>query len=208
MGTIGAIDVKPVREPSDEDRARARWYGFLARVFAMPPDAALLADLARAAAADGDDPTPLGRAWSALGRASARAHADAVAAEHDRLFVGVGRAPVAIHASWYLSGFLHERPLADLREALANFGIARREHDARTEDHLASLCEAMALLAESDDAGAPAHERELFERFLSPWYARFAQAVDASGEADWYRSAAALLATFLDVERQAFDFDS
>jgi TorA maturation chaperone TorD len=201
-----AIALRTVRTPSEEDFARARWYAFLGRVFAQAPDSALLGRIARDAQAD-EDGTTLGAAWGALARASASAQADAVAAEHDRLFIGVGRAPVAVHASWYLAGFLHERPLADLREWLARAGLARRDEASRTEDHLASLCEAMAELAVCDDPQAPALQRELFERFLAPCYPRLAQAVDAAEGADWYRPAAALLLTFLDIERQAFDFD-
>jgi TorA maturation chaperone TorD len=200
------IALRPVRTPGEEDLARARWYAFLARVFSDGPDAALLARVAADANVDGDG-TPLGDAWAALARASASARADAVAAEHDRLFTGVGRAPVAAYASWYLTGFLHERPLADLREWLARAGLARRDEVSRTEDHIASLCEAMAELAASDDPQAPSLQRELFERFLAPCYPRFVQAVDAAEGADWYRHAAALLHTFLDVERQAFDFE-
>ncbi|HYF58166.1 MAG TPA: molecular chaperone TorD family protein, partial [Burkholderiaceae bacterium] len=136
------------------------------------------------------------------------AGADAVAAEYDRLFIGVGRAPVALHASWYLTGFLNERPLAELRTLLATWGFARREDAVRTEDHVASLLEAMAMLADSDEPEAARRQRELFEAYLAPWYARLAEAIDASAEAGWYRPAAAVLKTFLDVERQAFDFES
>jgi TorA maturation chaperone TorD len=202
-----SIAIRPVASPSEEDAARARWYRFLARVFAEAPDAALLVRIG-ADAASPPDPTPLGRAWAALAAASAGVSADAVAAEHDGLFVGVGRAPIVLHASGWLAGFLNERPLAELRAFLAAAGLARREDAGRTEDHLASLCEVMALLVESDDPALSDRQRELFERFLSPWHGRLAQAVDACEAARWYRPAAALATTFLEVERQAFDFES
>ncbi|MFC7692737.1 molecular chaperone TorD family protein [Paeniroseomonas aquatica] len=43
---------------------------------------------------------------------------------------------VLAYASYYLTGFLHERPLAELRGTLARLGIVRAEGMAEPEDQL------------------------------------------------------------------------
>lgn len=216
-----SFSIRRVANPSDapdlhpEDLARARWYRFFSRVFADPPDAALLELLAGQADApvpsDNDSASQaLDQAWRALARASIGAAPDRVAEEFDSLFLGVGKAPVAVHASWYLSGFLNERPLAELRALLDDIGLRRREDSSRTEDHIASLCEIMAVLIESGSGAGEGPldlQRRVFEHYLAPCYESFTRAVDANSLASWYAPASAVLNVFLDIERQAFDFD-
>lgn len=208
--------VPSAAEPIDpEDLARARWYRFFARIFAAPPDAGLLQRLAdqdnavRSANEEGAD-QPLAQAWQALARASVGKTPERIAEEFDGLFLGVGKAPVAVHASWHLSGFLHERPLAELRTLLNDIGLTRHPDSSRTEDHLASLCETMAVLIESgplDGRDSLGLQRQVFEHYLSPWYDGFTRMIDAHGLANWYAPAGSVMRAFLDVERQAFDFE-
>jgi TorA maturation chaperone TorD len=197
---------------SEEDAARVRWYRFLARVFQAAPDESLLASVAASAAPGSPDPQapPLALAWVDLAEAARRSSAAAVREEYDRLFVSVGKAPVLLNASYHLSGFLNERPLADLREHLATLGLARRTDVGETEDHLASLCEVMALLIESDDPrlGAVSTQQAFFRRFVSSWYERLAESVAGCDEAQFYRPVARLMQGFFDVERQAFDIEA
>ena len=44
--------------------------------------------------------------------------------EYNILFIGVGRGEVLPYASYYLTGFLHEKPLADLRAKCAALAFA------------------------------------------------------------------------------------
>lgn len=201
---------------SEEDLARVRWYRFLAGVFQAAPDAAMLASIAAAAGATARDvpdrasEPPLLRAWADLAVAARAATTQTVREEHDRVFVSVGKAPVLLNASYYLSGFLNERPLVELRDTLSGLGLARRGDIGETEDHLASLCEAMALLIESDDPlrSQASTQRDFFQRFVSPWYERLADSIDGCDDVQFYRPVARLMRCFFDVERQAFDFDA
>ncbi len=206
-----AVDLRAV---SPEDAARARWYLTLAELFRAPPSADWLGSVGRQApddmqAADRDD-TALGVAWSRFARACADADAEAVRDEYDAAFIGVGKAEVFLYGSWHLSGFLHERPLVELREHLALLGVARSADSFETEDHVAALCETMAwlIVAAPDPARSLSTQRVFFGRFLSPWYEALADAIEHSGSTDFYKQAGRLLKEFLAVERQAFDFDS
>lgn len=206
-----AVDPVRVRmPPAAEDVARADWYALLAALLQAPPDAALLARIAAAGALPDGGDTELGQAFAQLARACASAGEDAVRAEYDAVFIGVGKPEVFVNGSYYLAGFLHERPLADLREHLAGIGLARSAQWSQTEDHAASLFEVMRfLIVEADPAarGLTA-QREFFERFVGPWFERMCDALEQAQGTVFYRHVGRLARVFLAIERQAFDFDS
>jgi len=201
------------RPVSPEDVARARWYATLAEFFRAPPSVRRLREIglqAASPAASDVDSTPLGRAWNAFAHACANADAEALREEYEAAFIGVGKAEVFLNASWHLSGYLHDRPLVDLREHLALLGVARRPGVSDTEDHIAALCETMAwlIMAAPEPSRSLSTQRVFFERFLSPWYEGLVDAIEHCGATDFYKHAARLLGEFLAVERQAFDFES
>lgn len=198
---------------AEEERARADHYALVARLFQSAPDAALLAALAQAGRTlggsanqdgeGGEDALP--RAWAALGAASALGEA-AVRDEFDALFISVGKPAVMLNASWYLTGFLQEEPLADLRDDLARLGLGRRAGVSETEDHVAALAEVMRhLVVTGPDEAGLARQQAFFEQHLSPWYARLADALERAEGAHFYAKASGLLRAFLDIERAAFD---
>jgi TorA maturation chaperone TorD len=198
--------------PAAEDAARADWYALVGRLFHSPPDAALLSRIA-AAVGEAVEPGPaseLERAFGGLAQASGQAAADAVRAEYETAFLGVGKPEVFLQASYYLAGFLHERPLAELRARLAELGVARRGDVSETEDHVAALCEVMRLLITSEDPALSGldTQRSFFSRFLSPWCDALCDAVEHAGSTDYYKHVGRLARAFFAVERQAFDFDS
>ena len=57
--------------------------------------------------------------------------AERVEREYFNLFIGLGRGELLPYGSYYQSGFLHERPLARLREQLSRLGIERAEGEVR-----------------------------------------------------------------------------
>src|SRR5262249_3798033 len=128
--------------------------------------------------------------------------------EYFDLFVGVGRGEMLPYGSYYLTGFLHERPLARLRSDLAELGILRAEDQPEPEDHLAILCEVMAGLAGGRFAGAPAGEKPFFDKHLAPWARRFFADLERAEAADFYRAVASVGATFIDIEMEAFALPS
>lgn len=189
---------------SEEDQQRAQIYTLLARLLVAPPDGDALGQLA---GLEGDD-TALGRAFTALGRAAAKADAKAVEREYFALFIGVGRGELLPFASFYLTGFLNERPLAELRGDLAAMGLARAEGRFEPEDHIATLCEVMAQLA-SGEADAAAlgcgaqGEAGFFARHLEPWAGMFFDDLDRASGSDFYRHVAAIGAAFMAIETRA-----
>lgn len=192
----------------DIDAARAQEYALLATLLGGAPDRDLLARLARLKA----DASPLGLAHGKLAQAAGAADAARIEGEYFDLFVGVGRGEMLPYGSYYLTGFLHERPLARLRSDLADLGIARAEDQCEPEDHIAILCEVMAGLAggkfaaSSDDRRRV--EKQFFDKHLAPWARRFFADLERAEGADFYRAVAAVGATFIDIETEAFALPS
>jgi TorA maturation chaperone TorD len=188
-------------EVDEIDAARAQEYALLAALLNRAPDAQLLANLAELRG----DPSPLGLAHIALADAASRADARKVEREYFDLFIGLGRGELLPYGSYYLTGFLHERPLARLRDDLIRFGIARAEGVMEPEDHVAILCEIMSGLA-SGRLPAPADsDRTIFEKHMAPWIGRFFADLESAEAADFYRSVGALGRVFMDIEAEAFD---
>ena len=186
------------------DAARASEYALLAVLLARAPDAALLKRLA----ALRGDASPLGLAHAALGEAAATASVERVEREFFNLFIGLGRGELLPYGSYYLTGFLHERPLARLRAHLEKLGIERAEGQAEPEDHAAILCEIMAGLASRRFPTPAGSERELFEQHLAPWIGRFFADLEQAEAADFYRRVGTLGRVFVQIETEAFALPS
>jgi TorA maturation chaperone TorD len=182
------------------DAARAQEYVLLSALLARAPDAALLDRLAMLRG----DASPLGFAHAALAEAADRTTAERVEREYFDLFIGLGRGELLPYASYYLTGFLHERPLARLRADLGKLGIERSPGQAEPEDHAAILCEIMAGLASRRFPAAPGAERELFEQHLAPWIGRFFADLERADAADFYRRIGTVGRVFIEIEVEAF----
>jgi TorA maturation chaperone TorD len=187
----------------DVDAARAQEYALLAVLLARAP----AADLLRRLADLRGDASPLGVAHSALADAASAATQAKVEREFFNLFIGVGRGELLPYGSYYQTGFLHERPLARLREDLGKLGIERAEDQVEPEDHVATLCEIMAGLAGGRFA-APGADRDVFAKHLVPWISRFFADLERAAEADFYRRVGALGRVFMDIEREGFALPS
>jgi TorA maturation chaperone TorD len=182
------------------DSSRAQEYALLAALLARAPDAALLKSLAQLRG----DPTPIGVAHAGLAEAAANTNAQRAEREYFNLFIGLGRGELMPYGSYYLTGFLHERPLARLRQDLIQFGIERSEGNCEPEDHAALLCEIMAGLAGGRFPAPKGSDREIFEKHMAPWIGRFFADLERAEEADFYRRVGTLGRTFVDIESEAF----
>jgi TorA maturation chaperone TorD len=182
------------------DAARAQEYALLATLLSGAPDQALLDRIAQLPG----DPSPLGVAHAAVAEAAHNADAADVEREYFALFVGLGRGELLPYGSYYLSGFLHDRPLARLREDLAKLGLERAASQAEPEDHAAILCEVMTGVVSGRFPTAPGSDRLLFERHLAPWMGRFFTDLERANSADFYRAVGALGRAFIDIETEAF----
>jgi TorA maturation chaperone TorD len=196
-----AISLNVVSEVRDAvDQARAREYSLLSTLLIRSPDAVLLVALAGLQS----DDTPLGKAHAALAKAAARTDAHRIEREYFDLFVGVGRGEILPYASFYQTGFLHGRPLAQLRELLRRIGIERSDSLTEPEDHAAVLLEMMASLASGAIAAPSGTERELFEIHLAPWIGRLFKDLEQAKAADFYACVGALGTLFMSIESEAF----
>jgi TorA maturation chaperone TorD len=190
-----------------EDIARANFYALIARLFAAPPDAALLAGIASSPPlSTEDDGAELPLAWSKLIAASSAIDEDAAREEYEALFGGVGKAQVNLHASHHLTGFMMEKPLAELRTALATLGLSRLESQPFVEDHLAALCEVMRILIAGTEKYLPASiatQSVFFAAHISPWFERVGDAISKQSLANYYRVVAQLAMAFFRVDRES-----
>jgi TorA maturation chaperone TorD len=191
--------------PPDEELVRARIYALLARLLAAPPDGPLLTSLAGLTS----DDSGLGRALAALAQAAAAADTAGVAEEYHDLFIGLTRGELLPYGSYYLTGFLNEKPLAELRETLAGLGIARADHVKEPEDHIAALCEVMAGLIDGS-YGMPqalSVQRSFFETHMAPWVGRFFADLEGAEAAVFYAAVGMLGRRFVGIESAAFAMD-
>ena len=188
---------------ASEDRLRGDAYGLLGRLLCDVPDGALLTLTSEIT---GDD-SPLGSALSALAGAAATVTAEAASEEYHALFIGVAGGELKPYCSFYLTGFVYEKPLAKLRLDMEKLGIARREQIKEPEDHMASLCEMMAGLI-SGAFGAPVDletQQRFFDRHLAPWARLFFEDLEGADSARFYKSVGTVGRLFMEIETTAFE---
>ena len=195
--------------PADdtEELARAELYGLLAGLWLAPPDEEQLARWRVAVTEAPEAGALLEGPWQALVEALRGTTAQAAAEEHTALFHGVGKPEVFAYGSYYLAGFLNEKPLAALRTDLAALGLTRETGALETEDHIAYELEVMRYLIAGDDLAVCnlEQQRRFFRGHLQPWVAQLCDAVVAHPRAQVWRALAEFTAAFIAVETQAFD---
>jgi TorA maturation chaperone TorD len=182
------------------DLARAQEYGLIAALLARAVDAELLEKLTKLHG----DASPLGVAHAALAEAAANASVERIEREYFDLFIGLGRGELMPYGSYYLTGFLHERPLARLREDLQTIGIERAEGEVEPEDHAAILCEIMSGLASGRFEAPPGSDKLIFEKHMAPWIWRFFSDLERAQAAQFYRHVGTLGRVFIEIETEAF----
>lgn len=184
----------------DVDLARARGYRLLAHLIAKPPTRALLDQVGSITG----DASPLGMAWIALADAARQTTEAAAGEEYFKLLVGVGRGEVLPYASFYLAGFLHERPLAAVRADLAKLGIERRAGIHEPEDNVATLFDAMAGMIDGTYAASQADQDAFFAAHIKTWVPRLFADIAVAPSAHFYRAAADVGSHWIDLETRAF----
>jgi len=192
---------RKVADDIDEvDAARTQEYALLAALLLRAPDAALLGKLSKLRA----DASPIGLAHAVLAESAAKTTVERVEREFFDLFIGIGRGELLPYGSYYLTGFLHERPLARLREDLARIGVARAEGVVEPEDHAGILCEIMSGLAGRRLPAPPNSDQLIFEKHMASWIGRFFADLENAEAANFYKSVGALGRVFMNIETEAF----
>jgi len=185
-----------------EDELRASQYRLLARFLAKPPDAGLL----RLVAGFSGDDTDLGKALALLARLARKTTPEKASDEYHELFIGMGRGELLPYGSYYLTGFLNEKPLAELRRDMGKLGIARAEDVSEPEDHIAALADMMAGLI-MGDFGQPASlpdQKRFFDQHMASWAGQFFTDLENAKAATLYTPIGTLGRVFMEIEATAF----
>ena len=189
--------------PQDEvEKLRADMYRFLGALLAAPPKK----DLLRSITGMRGDDTPLGKAIQTINRMASASTEKSVEREFNALFIGVGRGELLPYCSYYLTGFLNEKPLARLREDMARLGVGRSPGVSEPEDNIASLFEIMAGLI-GGAFGAPAGlsvQRVFFDRHLAAWAGHFFEDLERAESSVFYAPVGAAGREFIEIEKESF----
>lgn len=187
---------------ASEDRLRADLHNFLGLMLSAPPDQMLLD---QCVGLSGDD-SDLGQAISALSRVAKVSKPKAVVSEFNALFIGLGRGELLPYASYYLTGFLNEKPLASLRDDMARLHMTRAPNVYEPEDNIASLLEMMGGMIVGR-FGPPAtldQQKTFFNKHVAPWAGHFFADLEAAKNSVLYASVGSVGKAFIEIEREAF----
>jgi TorA maturation chaperone TorD len=199
---------------------RRDYYEMLVALFRKEPAAALLQQLAnrikdRIQAARNLH-LLLGQGWEEmehfLTNMPSESLAETVSDEYTRLFIGPLGPAVNPYESFYLTGRLLERPLADIRTFLKAVGIEKLEEYAEPEDCLAFELEVMRwLIAKQLATPDPREESrwlglqsDFLKEHLLVWGPACARDIEGAEGAKFYRSLAKILQGFLELELNFF----
>ena len=188
-----------------EDRIRSELYGLLGHVLFTAPDKPTLDTLGQLSG----DSSDMGRAFDELAALAGKTTVEQAGAEYQALFIGLGRGELLPYGSYYLTGFLNEKPLAKLRNAMRGLGIARQDNVREPEDHIGSLMEMMGGLI-SGRYGRPATlatQREFFMDHVEPWAGHFFRDLEAAQSSQLYRPVGSIGRLFVEIERDAYSME-
>ncbi|MCZ6797945.1 MAG: molecular chaperone TorD family protein [Gammaproteobacteria bacterium] len=207
VGTVDVFFDAPGKEALDEEQIyRASAYGLIAALLRSAPDQDMLerlTGLSPGVVPEGDE---LLLAMSTLAL-SAKLHTTAsIDDEYHELFIGLGKGEVVPYGSWYLTGFMMEKPLSDLRDDLARLGYVRNTSVVEPEDHAAALCEVISLMiTEGVDLSV---QRNFFQSHMTEWMGRFFADLSEAKSAIFYKSVGRFGAAFMAFENEYFSMQT
>lgn len=184
---------------AEEQHYRSSMYKTLAGLLRAAPDNNVLQQVAVFSAVE-QDVDDMALAMSTLGLSAQASNADAVDDEFHALFIGLGRGELMPYASWYLTGFLMEKPLSSLRDDLAVLGFTRSDKVHEPEDHIAALCEVMAMMI--DENFSLQQQAKFFIQHMTHWQDHFFSDLSQADAAVFYRSVGRLGQAFSAFEKQ------
>ncbi|MBZ0215561.1 MAG: molecular chaperone TorD family protein [Fimbriimonadaceae bacterium] len=189
----------------EEDVLRAHLYRLLAGYLARPPSEETLT----AAASMSGDESELGRAVHSFGRIARGVTVAQVDKEYHDLFIGLGRGELLPYASYYLTGFLMEKPLARLRTDMDRLGIARNESVKEPEDHVGALMDMMAglILGAFAEPGDVAAQKRFFDDHIGQWASHFFRDLEGAKSSVFYATLGTIGRIFMEIEQTAFSMD-
>lgn len=199
---MGGPSVEPA-DLSEEDAYRAQFYLLLSRLLGAPVDADALTMLR---GLEGDD-SELGCTISELSIIAAATSLEDAGEEYGNLFVGITRGELLPYGSYYLTGFLNEKPLVDLRQDLEGYGITRSKEASVPEDHIATLCEIMhaMIVGRFGEMVSLREQNQFFRKHIDSWAAKFFEDLQKAKSASLYEPVGRIGKLFLEIEGEAFE---
>ena len=190
---------------SDEDALRADMYDFLASLLRKEPTDELIDKISKL---DGDE-TPIGSACLTLAHLAKTMDKGLICNEYVEMFIGVGRGEVLPFASYYLTGFLNDKPLSNLRADMADIGIVRVKGVKEPEDHIASLFDIMSGLIRGHFGRifSTAEQADFFNKHIEPWAGLLMRDIEAAKTGLFYAPVGSIGKSFLEIESAAFSMD-
>jgi TorA maturation chaperone TorD len=181
---------------------RAGIYRLVAGFLSTAPDVELL----KAGGELIGDESELGKAIDRFAQACRAAEAAAVTDQFQELFIGLGRGELVPYGSYYLTGFLQEKPLARLRADMARHGIERDPSSTEPEDHIASELEMMAGFIDGAHGAVLSlvGQKAFFESHIGCWAPHFFRDLAATESSGLYSALGEVGRLFLAIEEDAF----
>jgi TorA maturation chaperone TorD len=180
-------------------------YSFLASLLRSEPNDALIGEVSLL---EGDK-TPIGEACLALAHLAETLNNEIIRNEFVNLFIGVGRGELLPFASYYLTGFLNDKPLANLRADMGAIGIVRTAGVKEPEDHIASLFDVASGLVRGNfgRSYSVGEQETFFRRHIEPWAGMLMRDIEAAKNAVFFAPVGTIGRCFLEIESQAFSMD-
>jgi TorA maturation chaperone TorD len=191
---------------AEDQLYRSSSYALIAALLRSPPDSAMLEYIAQLIQQPHDDSDDLLVAMSTLGLSAKMLNPSSIEDEFHQLFIGLGKGELVPYASWYLTGFLMEKPLSDLRDDLARLSYVRDESVAEPEDHAAALCEVMSMMiSEGHDLDT---QQQFYNSHMESWIGRFYSDLSEASAAVFYKSLGRFGVAFKALEDDYFSMQS
>ncbi|HCB54016.1 MAG TPA: molecular chaperone TorD [Rhodobacter sp.] len=187
---------------TEEDQLRADLYDFLSALLARPANKALLDKTAKLSG----DETDLGRAIGTLAKLAVQSSVKSVEREFNALFIGLGRGELLPYGSYYMTGFLNEKPLALLRDDMAKNSIVRAENIYEPEDNIASVLEMMSglIMGRFGEVVSLSQQKTFFNRHIAPWAGHFFTDLEGAEGSLFFAPIGAIGRHFMAIEKEAF----
>ena len=202
---LNSLESNQIALIDEEDQLRADMYSFLASLLRSEPSADLVEQLTLLKS----DNTPIGNAIKVLAKLASSLDLHEIRDEYVKIFIGVGRGEILPFASYYLTGFLKDKPLAKLRNDMKEIGIEMSTDVKEPEDHIASLFDIMSgvILGKFDRKFSITEQRDFFNKHLAPWVELLMRDIEASKIAVFYAPVGTLGREFIEIERSSFKMD-
>ena len=202
---MSSSTAKTIDIVDSEEQLRADMYSFMASLLRSEPSADLVKQLTNL---DADD-SPIGKSIKTLSKLASSLDLPTIRDEYVRIFIGVGRGEILPFASYYLTGFLKDKPLAKLRNDMKEIGIELAENVKEPEDHIASLFDMMSglILGKFNKKFSIGEQKDFFNKHLNPWVDLLMRDIESSKIAVFYSPVGTIGREFIEIERSSFSMD-